>query len=86
MSGNSLALSHLFRDVVGVFFDKNFEKPGALLSLRNIGIEESLLRISSALIFQETIHDAIQKGCLSCWELGCGVKNGAEIFGRIAGV
>lgn len=86
MSGNALALAHLFRDVVGVFFDKNFEKPGALLSLRNIGIEESLLRISSALIFQEAIHDATHKGHLSCWELGCGVKNGAEIFGRIAAV
>jgi ribonuclease HI len=86
MTGNAVNLSKMFHDVVGVFFDKNFEKPSATPSLRNIGIEESLVRVASALVFQDIIQDATAKGFLSCWELGCGVKGGAEIFGRIAAV
>jgi ribonuclease HI len=86
MAGKATALSHMFHTVVGIFFDKNFETPGAELSLRNIGVEESLIRIAAALVFSEVITDAKKKGCLSCWELGCGIKNGAEIFGRIAAV
>lgn len=86
MSGNAKSLSPMFHNVVGIFFDKNFEKPSAAISLRNIGVEESLVRVASALVFHEVIQDASKKGCLSCWELGCGVRNGAEIFGRIAAV
>jgi hypothetical protein len=74
----------MFHDVVGVFFDKNFEKVSAPLSLRNIGIEESLIRIASAVVFEEVILESSARGSLSRWELGCGVKGGAEIFGRIA--
>jgi hypothetical protein len=85
-SGNAPSLSKMFHDVVGVFFDKNFEKPSSDLALRNIGIEESLVRIASAVVFEEIIQDASTKGSLSSWELGCGIKGGAEIFGRIAAV
>jgi hypothetical protein len=86
MAGKAAALSPAFHSVVGVYFDKNFEKPGAPVSLRNIGIEESLVRIAAALVFQDVIRDAVMKGFLSCWELGCGVRSGAEIFGRIGAV
>jgi hypothetical protein len=86
MAGNAFNLSKMFHDVVGIFLDKNFEKPLSTPSLRNIGIEESLARVASALVFQDIIHEATSKGFLSCWDLGCGVKGGAEIFGRIAAV
>jgi ribonuclease HI len=86
MAGKAIFLSPMFHEVVGVFFDKNFEKAGAAISLRNIGVEESLVRIASALVFQEVIHQASTLGFLSCWELGCGIKSGAEIFGRIGAV
>jgi hypothetical protein len=76
----------MFHYVVGIYFDKNFETPLAPLSLRNIGVEESLLRVSSGLVFATVVHEARRKGALSCWELGCGVRNGAEIFGRLAAV
>lgn len=84
MSGNAHSLSKMFHDVVGIVFDKNFEKSNSEVALRNIGIEESLVRVASALVFEEVIHQAIAGGFLSSWDLGCSRKNGAEIFGRVA--
>jgi ribonuclease HI len=84
MSGNATALSPMFHTVVGIYFDKNADSQGSTLSLRNIGVEESLVRIAAALVFAEVVEDAVDRGFLSCWELGCGVKSGAEIFGRLA--
>jgi ribonuclease HI len=86
MSGNALALSDMFHTVVGIFFDKNADSPGLPVSLRNIGVEESLVRVAAALVFSSVVEDTIESGHLSCWELGCGVKSGAEIFGRLAAV
>jgi hypothetical protein len=86
MSGNAIVLSPMLHTVVGIFFDKNADSPGTQISLRNIGVEESLIRIAAALVFADVIEDAVERGFLSCWELGCGVKSGAEIFGRIAAV
>jgi hypothetical protein len=86
MTGNASVLSPMLHTVVGIFFDKNFEKLNAAISLRNLGIEESLLRVAAAVVFREVIQSASVKGFLTCWDLGCGVKNGAEIFGRIAAV
>ena len=84
MSGNAVVLSDLLLDVVGAFFDKNAEKPGAPFALRNLGIEESLLRIAATLVFEHALPLAIQHEHLSLFDLGAGKKSGAEIFGRIA--
>jgi ribonuclease HI len=84
MSGNATDLSDHLLDVVLAFFDKNAEKPGAPFSLRNIGIEESLLRISATLVFQNILPTAITKGFITSFDLGAGKKAGAEIFGRLA--
>jgi hypothetical protein len=86
ITGKAAALSPMLHNIVGVFFNKNFEKPGAELSLRNIGVEESFVRIASTIVFKEAIQLACLQGFLSCWELGCGIKSGAEIFGRIGAV
>ena len=89
MSGNAVILSDMLLDVVGAFFDKNAEKPPvnnqpAPFALRNLGIEESLLRIAATLVFETVLPVAIQKEYLSLFDLGAGKKSGAEIFGRIA--
>ena len=84
MSGNAAVLSDLLLDVVGAFFDKNAEKPDAPFALRNLGIEESLLRIAATLVFEHALPLAIQHEHLSLFDLGAGKKSGAEIFGRIA--
>lgn len=84
MSGNATSLSDHLLDVVLAFFDKNAEKPGAPFSLRNIGIEESLLRVAATLVFRQVLPPAIRKGFISLFDLGAGKKSGAEIFGRLA--
>jgi len=84
MSGNAPALSAMFQEVAGAAFDKNADIPGAPVSLRNIGIEESLVRIAAALVFDEVVQDAIDRGFISSWDFGTSRKHGAEIFGRIA--
>jgi ribonuclease HI len=84
MTGNATDLSDHFLDVVLAFFDKNAEKPGASPSIRNLGIEESLLRISAALVFEQVLPEALQRGLISVFDLGAGKKSGAEIFGRLA--
>ena len=84
MSGNAVALSDMLLDVLGATFDKNAEKPGAPFSLRNLGIEESILRVAAALVFEEVLPKALKEGFLTEFDFGAGRKAGAEIFGRIA--
>ena len=84
MTGNASHLSPMLHTVFGAFFDKNFEKPGAEPSIRNIGIEETLLRIPAALVFEDVIQDALERGFLTQFDLGAGRKAGAEIFAKIA--
>ena len=83
MSGNATILSDMLLDVVGAIFNKNAEKPEAPFALRNLGIEESILRIAAALVFETVLPKALQSGHLSQFDLGAGRKAGAEIFGRI---
>lgn len=83
MSGNASHLSEFLLDVMGAFFNKNAENVDAPFALRNLGIEESLMRISAALVFDEVIPDAVKKGKLDIFDLGVGTKSGAEIFGRL---
>jgi ribonuclease HI len=84
MSGNATALSTFLLDVVGAWFDKNAEKAGAPFALRNLGIEESLMRISAALVFEIVLPQALQQRFLTEFDFGAGRKSGAEIFGRLA--
>ena len=84
MSGNATALSHFLLDVIGAVFNKNAEKLDGSFALRNLGIEESLLRIAATLVFERVLPPAMTKGFLSYFDLGAGKKAGAEIFGRIA--
>lgn len=84
MSGNAPALSAMFQEVVGTAFDKNADIPGAPISLRNIGIEDTLIRIAASLVFDAVAQNAIDKGFISAWDFGTSRKNGAELFGRIA--
>lgn len=83
MSGNATVPSDFLLDVIGAFFDKNAENPEADFALRNLGIEESLLRISATLVFEEVLPKAIKENFLSIFDLGAGTKSGAEIFGRL---
>jgi len=83
MSGNAVTLSDMLLDVVGAIFNKNAEKPESPFALRNLGIEESILRIAAALVFETVLPKALQSGHLSHFDLGAGRKAGAEIFGRI---
>ena len=82
MAGRAVALSDMLLDVIGACFDKNAEndKPFAL---RNLGIEESILRISAALVFEKVLPKALNEQFLTDFDLGAGRKAGAEIFGRI---
>jgi ribonuclease HI len=84
MTGNALHMSPMLHIVFGSFFDKNFEKPGSSPSIRNIGIEETLLRVPSALVFEDVLQDALDRGFLTAFDLGAGKKSGAEIFAKIA--
>jgi ribonuclease HI len=84
MTGNATHMSPMLHRVFGAFFDKNFEKIGAAPSIRNIGIEETLMRIPAALVFEEVLQDAIEREFLTHFDLGAGRKSGAEIFARIA--
>lgn len=84
MSGNATLMSPMLHEVFGFFFDKNFEKPGAEVSIRNIGVEETLLRIPAALVFQSVLQDALDRNFLTHFDLGAGRKAGAEIFAKIA--
>jgi len=84
MSGNATLMSPMLHEVFGFFFDKNFEKPGAPVSIRNIGVEETLIRIPAALVFQEVIQDALDRNFLTHFDLAAGRKAGAEIFAKIA--
>ena len=84
MSGNALALADFLLDVVGAWFNKNAEKLGATFALRNLGIEESLMRISAALVFETVLPRALQQHFLTDFDLGAGRPNGAEAFGRLA--
>jgi hypothetical protein len=83
MSGQATMLADFLLDVVGAFFNKNAEKAGAPFSLRNLGIEESLLRVAATLVFEEILPIAFQGEFLTLFDLGAGSKSGAEIFGRI---
>ncbi len=82
MAGRATALSDMLLDVIGACFDKNAEneKPFAL---RNLGIEESILRVSAALVFEIILPKALNENFLTEFDLGAGRKSGAEIFGRI---
>jgi hypothetical protein len=84
MTGNALHMSPMLHAVFGSYFDKNFEKVGASPSIRNIGVEETLLRIPAALVFDEVLQDAIERGFITHFDLGAGKRAGAEIFARIA--
>ena len=84
MSGNATLMSPMLHEVYGFCFDKNFEKPGAAPSIRNIGVEETLLRVPAALVFQGVIQDAIDRNFLTPFDLAAGRKAGAEIFAKIA--
>lgn len=86
MSGNATALSSFLLDVVGAWFNKNAEKVGEDVSfaLRNLGIEESLMRISAALVFETVLPSALQQKFLTEFDFGAGRKTGAEVFGRLA--
>jgi hypothetical protein len=84
MSGHATSLSNWLLDVVGSFFNKNADKNDGSFALRNLGIEESLLRIAATLVFEQVLPPAIHKNFLTKFDLGAGVKSGAEIFGRVA--
>jgi hypothetical protein len=84
MSGNATQLSDMLLNVIGACFNKNAEKPEAEFALRNLGIEESILRIAAALVFEEVLPKALHEGFLTDFDFGAGRKAGAEIFGRIA--
>lgn len=84
MSGNAQHLSPMLHEVFGFFFDKNYEKPGEPISIRNIGVEETLFRIPAALVFEQVLQDAIDRNFLTQFDLGAGKKAGAEIFAKIA--
>jgi ribonuclease HI len=84
MTGKATHLSPMLHNVFGAHFDKNFEKPGAEPSIRNIGIEETLMRIPAALVFEEALQDAIDRNFLTPFDFGAGKKAGAEIFSKIA--
>ncbi len=86
MSGNATELSTFLLDVVGAWFNKNAEKVGenVPLALRNLGIEESLMRISASLVFEIVLPPALQQKFLTDFDFGAGRRNGAEIFGRLA--
>jgi ribonuclease HI len=84
MSGNASLMSPMLHEVYGFCFDKNFEKPGAAPSIRNIGVEETLLRVPAALVFQAVIQDAIDRNFLTLFDLAAGRKAGAEIFAKTA--
>jgi hypothetical protein len=84
MSGNAAALSDFLLDVVGAFFNKNADKIGAPFALRNLGIEESLMRISATLVFETVLPIALRDKFLTDFDLGAGRKTGAELFGRLA--
>ena len=84
MSGNAPLMSPMLHEVFGFFFNKNFEKPDAQMSIRNIGVEETLLRIPAALVFEQVVQDAIDRNFLTSFDLGVGRKAGAEIFAKIA--
>ena len=83
MAGRATVLSDMLLDVIGAIFDKNAEKPDAPFALRNLGIEESILRISAALVFEKVLPKALHENFLTEFDLGAGRKAGAEIFGRI---
>jgi hypothetical protein len=84
MTGNALHMSSMLHPVFGSYLDKNFEKFGASPSIRNIGAEKTLIRIPAALVFEEVLQDAIERGFITHFDLGAGKKAGAEIFARIA--
>lgn len=84
MTGNAPLMSPMLHQVFGFFFNKNFEKPGAPISIRNIGVEETLLRIPATLVFEHVVQDAIDRNFLTSFDLGVGRKAGAEIFAKIA--
>lgn len=84
MSGRMTLMSPMLHTIFGFFFDKNFEKPGASPSIRNIGVEETLFRIPAALVFQHTVQDAIDRGFITDFDFGAGKKSGTEIFAKIA--
>jgi ribonuclease HI len=84
MSGNASSMSKMLHEVFGAFFDKNAEKANAERALRNIGIEESLVRVASTLVFNQVIKPAIDGDFITAFDLGCSRQNGAEIFGRVA--
>jgi hypothetical protein len=84
MSGNASPMSKMLHEVFGAFFDKNAEKANAPRALRNIGIEESLVRVASTLVFNQVIKPAIDNNFITSLDLGCSRQNGAEIFGRVA--
>jgi hypothetical protein len=84
MSGNATLMSPMLHTIFGFFFDKNFEQPGAQRSICNIGVEETLLRIPAALVFDQTIQDAIERNFITNFDLGAGKRSGTEIFAKIA--
>jgi ribonuclease HI len=84
MSGNATLMSPMLHEVFGFCFDKNFEKPGQPQSIRNIGVEETLLRVPAALVFERVMPDAIERGFITEFDLGAGKRCGAEIFAKIA--
>jgi len=84
MSGNATLMSGMLHDIFGAFFNKNADKPGADLSIRNIGIEETLMRIPAALVFELVIEDALDRNFLTYYDFGAGRKAGVEIFAKIA--
>jgi len=84
MSGNAPFMSSMLHNIFGAFFNKNSDKPGAPISIRNIGIEETLMRIPATLVFEEVIQDALDRNFLTHWDLGTGRKAGVEIFAKVA--
>jgi ribonuclease HI len=82
MSGNATALSLFLLDVIGAVFNKNAEKLDGSFALRNLGIEESLLRIAATLVFERVLPPAMAKGFLSHFDLGAGRKAGAKTSWR----
>jgi len=84
MSGQAVVLSDMLLDVLGAAFNKNADQPQKPFALRNLGIEESIMRIAAALVFELILPKALLEGFLTDFDLGAGRKSGAEIFGRLA--
>jgi hypothetical protein len=68
----------------GVIFNKNADDPSLPVKIRNLGIEESLVRVTSKLVGDQVVPDAITNDFISKFDFGVSRRAGTEIFARIS--